>query len=453
MSHSFFSPSKGAMWMECFGALGQPENQSEDEESSEFADNGTASHTLAAMCFDRKNNCDAYIGQKIRVNGTDYEVDEERATYVQSYVDDIRRTAMGGILWSEHRVDLSKYLGHAVCPTCKGHRTIDGETRCPTCDGDGEVPQGGTSDAVVILPKKRKAYVSDLKYGVGEKVYASYPGPDGKRLINHQTGLYALGVLEDILLMGYEIDEVEVSIYQPRLDWIDRFTISVVDLLGAFAARVVLAAERSGFAMTQPPNKLDELGLLTPGAKTCRWCKAVANCQANRRFIQETTRVDFDDETVEPVVPQNTEELAKAYAALPLVRQWLKAVDAAIWQGVQNGQEIIGPDGQPLKFVEGPEGNRAWDPKALLTGTVEGLLAQQLGPKAYEPQKTITAPAAAKLLDKKATRKIWEDIFKPMIKRPKGGMILAWGSDPRPKYGERTSNAGEFDDEDIGVSE
>lgn len=457
MSHSFYSPSKGAMWMGCPGALAMPENQSE-EKSSEFADDGTVSHSLAAWTLDDPlRNCVDYPINHISLNGKRYEIDEERIARVQSYVDDVRRSAMGGILWAEHRVDLSRYLGMAVCPTCKGDREIgdDGGTphTCPTCQGDGEVPQGGTSDAVIILPQTETLIVGDLKDGAGEKVYASYIHKggigDGLRFPNEQTALYGLGVLEDVLLLGYKIKRVILRIYQPRLNHVDEFETTAEALLGEFAERVTIAKDLVSEALTLPVSALDQEGLLKPANKTCRWCRAAARCPARRRHVQETTRHEFGSEEP-PVVPESLEHLAEAFAALPLIEQWVRETKAAIRKNVQAGKEVLGTDGQPLKFVEGKAGDRAWDPEKLLSGEVEGVLAGQLGPKAYEPQQPITAPAAAKLLDKKATKAVWKAIFEPMIKRARGAPQLALGSDPRPTYGG-PAQANEFANEDIGV--
>lgn len=439
------------MWMECAGALALRENQ-EGDTSSSYADDGTASHTLASWCLETGKDCTDYPHESIRVGGVDYAIDEDRQTRVQVYVDDVRRSSMGGILWAEHRVDLSKYLGMAVCETCQGKRVVEGKT-CPTCDGDGEVPQGGTSDAVIILPATETLIVGDLKDGAGETVYASYFAADGvTRLPNHQTGLYGLGVLEDVLLLGHKITRVILRIYQPRLNHIDEFEISAEALLGDFATRAVMAANRAGEAMVESsdPEKLDAAGLLNPGLKTCRWCRAVARCPARQRQVVEETRHDFDDENPAPV-PESTEHLSRAFKALPLIEQWVRATKAALWKAVNEGKAVQGPDGLPLKFVAGKEGNRAWDPSALLSGDIEALLVGQLGPKAYEPQKPITAPAAKKLLDKKATKAIWKEHFEPHVKRGKAGPVLALGSDSRPAYGKAAAD--DFENEDIGVEE
>lgn len=443
------------MWVGCAGALALPANQKDS--SSTYADDGTVSHSLASWTLDDPNRmCEGFPHTSVTLNGATYEVDDARLERIQSYVDDIRRSATGGILWPEHRVDLSRYLGMAVCPRCEGACSITtsaGFKTCPECDGDGEVPQGGTSDAVVILPSIETLIVSDLKDGAGERVYAAYKNDKGKLEVNIQLGLYGLGCLEDALLLGYKLTKVIFRIYQPRLGHMDEFEMSVGDLLGAFVKRILAAAERVGEALVMPPDPkaLDEAGLLGPAnEKTCRWCRAAADCPAMTRFVKAETKADFEDETQTDLrVPRDVEGLAKAFKALPLIMVWVKATNAAIWQGVQAGDQIIGPDGQPLKIVEKGGGTRRWKPEKLLSGEVEAALAGQLGDGAYEPRKPISAPEAAKKLDKKKTKAMWEEQFVPLFDKSKGTPQLALGSDTRPPFGQ-ASNADDFADE-IGV--
>ena len=145
---------------------------------------------------------------------------------------------------------------------------------------------------------------------------------------------------------------------------------------------------------------------------------------------ERETRMDFDDEQSQPSIP-NTEtsvDLGLLYAKVPLIELWCKAVKAELAKRVAEGEAILGPDGKPFKFVEGKSKGRAWtDEKAA-----EAALTAQLGPKAYTEPKIITAPAAAKLLDKKATKAIWTDLFEPLIRRAPGLPTLAFGSDDRP---------------------
>jgi hypothetical protein len=113
-----------------------------------------------------------------------------------------------------------------------------------------------------------------------------------------------------------------------------------------------------------------------------------------------------------------------------LIEDWCRAVRSELGKLVAEGQEVIGPDGRPFKYVEGRSAGRSW----TNAQAAEAALVGQLGPKAYKPQEVITAPVAAKLLDKKATKALWKDMFEPLIKKAPGKPVLALGSDERPPY-------------------
>ena len=417
MSHSkLFPPSASNRWLNCPGSVAFPENQG-DGTSSTFADDGTATHNWAAYTLDGNK---ISVGAIQTINGKEYTLDEERADRIQSYVDDVRRRAAGGYLFVEQKVDLSAYIG-------KG--------------------EGGTADAVIALPRSHLGIIEDLKDGSGEKVYASYlvqPATDTTpevREPNPQLALYALGMLPEFEMFG-EIDNVLLVIYQPKLGHIDEFPIDV-EALKTFGKKASLAVELARAALGAGPDSLTTLGHLYPGTKQCRWCRAKANCPALAQFVADEVRADFDTiEAEEPKVPTDTKQLAKAYNAVPLIEMWCKSVKTEAHNAVLSGKEIIGVDSKPLKFVEGKQGDRTWtDPL-----TAEAALVGQLGPKAYSEPKLLTAPAAGKLLDKKATKQIWKDVFEPMIKRATGKPTLTLGSDPRPPV-SGVASAEDFTDE------
>ena len=420
-THSLFSPSAASRWMACPGSMAFPENR-EQGESNAYADDGTASHELAAMALRKKQSVLHFMGMEIVINGKTYVFDYERCERIQSYLDDVRRRAATGHLLVEQRVDLSNYLG-------KG--------------------QGGTADACIALPAQRLGIVEDLKDGRGEQVYASYivqPATDTTpevREPNPQLALYALGMLPSFELFG-EIDEVLLVIFQPKLDHIDEFKISV-SALKAFGAKAALAVELSTAAMAAGETSLVTAGHLNPGKKQCRWCRAKARCPALLKSVQDETYSDFEDmEATPPAVPiTDRKKLARAYAMISLIEQWVDAVTAEVQKAVTDGEEIIGPDGKPYKYVEGKEGARKWKDEAA----AEAALAGQLSPdQMYTPRKVITAPAAAKLLKKKKTEAMWNDVFEPLIARPRGKPILTIGSDSRPVYsGALTSD--DYEDE------
>ncbi len=145
-THSLFSPSAAHRWMACPGSMAFPENRKPGE-SNDYADDGTASHELAAMALRKKQSALHFMDMEISINGKTYVFDYERCERIQSYLDDVRRRAATGHLLVEQRVDLSGFLGAG---------------------------QGGTADACIALPEHRLGIVEDLKDGSGEQVYASY---------------------------------------------------------------------------------------------------------------------------------------------------------------------------------------------------------------------------------------------------------------------------------------
>lgn len=418
--HSARSPSKSWMWLLCHGAMAMPENQ-KPSSSSKFADEGTAAHTLASECllkgFDAAN-AGLY---HVEVNGTKFTVDEDMSANVQVYLDEVRRQAAGGVLLVEQRVQLGEYLGTEL---------VDGK----------EVPQGGTSDAIVVRPEALEFNVTDLKFGRGEIVWASYLNALGIRRPNPQLALYALGSLPLARMFG-EMKTVVLTISQPRVNHSDEHVMSVAELL-EFGEEVKRAVKENDAAMIVGPQDL--LFYLNPGDKQCRWCQAKANCPKLAAKVMEEVRSDFDEIQIAPInVPAGTEQLSKAYDSLDLISSWMSAVRAEMYRRVNAGDKILGPDALPRKFVVGKEGNRAWEDDTV----AEGMLVAQLGPeKAYAPRKIISAAVAAKILDRKATKNMWTDGFVPIIKRAAGRPVLVLGSDTRPAY-SGAADASDFDDE------
>jgi hypothetical protein len=436
------------MWMHCHGAMAQPENQKPGG-TSDFADDGTASHIIGAWALENDKDAGDYPDLTVKVGQKEWEVDSERVDFVQQYIDEVRRRSMGGILFIEHRVDLGDYLGEGPCWKCLDHST-EPDPACDVCSGTGIAPQGGTSDAVILLVEEETLIAADLKYGMGEKVWAGYfPSPGAKRKINTQCGNYLLGAWKKAKELGHTIKKFVAVISQPRLDHYDEFEITAEEL-ETFADEVRYSIQRGQEAMTlgvEDP-KLDEF--LAPDDKTCRWCNAKVRCKALARFVAASVKLEFDDEGNAKSVeePQSTEHLSQAYIALPLIQQWVKAVNAALWQSVPMGT-VIGPDGQPLKMVQGKGGKRMWDPTKK--DEAVGLMVGAVGAEAYKPQETITAPEFEKVLKKRLGlkgKKFDEHFAKywdQYITRAKGSLSIAWGSDPRPAAGK--ADTSEFDDE------
>lgn len=433
--HSLFAFSASPRWIPCPGSMAYPENTAEGDDAGEYADEGTAAHTLASHCLKQKVEAASFIGQIIKAGKREFTITDEFADHVQTYVDDVRRRAMGGYLMVEQRVSLDGVEGF-------------------------DESNYGTSDAIIAI--KDTGVVEDLKFGQGEKVYAWLPAYEGALFTveaylgdeddsgtsvepNYQLMMYALACLADIRLLIDEPKGVTIVINQPRLGMVSELwvPIAVLERFALFAADALKRAELAmGLGVKAVEAEADKY--LNPGEKQCRWCKALARCPAAAKKAQEETAAGFDIIADNPpVVPVDAKHIAKAMLAVPFVAEWCRAVMAKANELVSAGTEIIGPDKKPYKFVEGDLGSRKWkNAKAA----EEALLATLDRDKVYV-EKMITAPAAAKLLKKKKTMETWTDIFEPLIGRAPGKPMLVLGSDPRPPYSP-AADADEFDVEE-----
>lgn len=448
--HSVFAFSASPRWVPCPGSMAYPENTA-DGDAGVYADEGTAAHTLAAILLKDKIGMVAedWIGKIIKGGKREFEVTEEFAAHVQTYVDDVQRRAIGGFLMVEQRVTLegvegfdeSNYGTSDAIIAINAKNDMDLLSRKLASEGDGKY--------------ERYAYgvVEDLKFGMGEKVYAwerAYEGAPFTMEVylddaantattvvpNYQLMMYALACLADIRLLIDDPSHILIVINQPRLGHISelRVPIAVLERFALFAADALRVATN---AMGFNPNDPKLENWLNPGEKQCRWCRALTRCPAAAKKVQKEVSADFDVIGTEPpVAPVNAPQIARAMLAVPFVSDWCRAVMARANELVAAGANIMGPDNKPYKFVEGKLGDRKWADEKKAEDALTGVL----GDKAYQPQKILTASGASKILDKKKTKATWDDVFVPLIKRAPGKPMLVMGSDPRPAFSPASSS-------------
>lgn len=412
MGHATLSPSAAERWMSCPGSVVLSDGIA--DKSSEFADEGTAAHYLAAQCLEHRNNAKDYLWYEIQLcknefNGEHFErfksdgefvgevlnsfiVDHDMAEFVQAYVD--RTRAIGGELFVEQRLSIS-------------HLTNESDAY-------------GTSDAVIVT-EDGELVIRDLKYGRGVKVDATE---------NKQLMIYALAALAEYELL-YDIQTVRLCIDQPRLGHVSEWTLPV-EQLRAFEEEVQKAAAMVDMAWKfgKAEDKIDIY--LKPSEDACTWCRAKADCPALRRHVLATVSDDFVDES-QPIAEQlegisertmDNELLGKLLKAVPLIEDFCKAIRAKAEGELFAGRAVPG-----WKLVKGRRGARSW---ANNDEAEQVLKSMRLKVKEMYDLKLIS-PTTAEKLAKAGTigPRQWPKL-QDFITQPEGKPSVAPESDKRP---------------------
>lgn len=399
--HALLSPSGTYKWMACAGSLAM--EQGEPDESSEFADEGTAAHELAAMCLTDERDALAYRGRRIAVGHRTFEVDDDMAGYVQVYVDGVRA-----------RVEEFKLRG-AI------NVELHVEQRVPIGHITGEEGAEGTSDVVIIAEwpdHTATCSVIDLKYGRGVQVYAEE---------NPQLQMYALGAVEKFGLL-YDFKDVRVAVSQPRLaDEFSEWECTIGDLR-TFGERV---RARAYHALQVYRNEKPEALIhhLTPG-EHCRkaFCKARATCPKLAQFVADSVGAEFEvlaevgGDTATLAIPvEQPATLAVKMAAVDAIEDWCKAVRARVERVLLDGGEVPG-----FKLVQGRAGARAWSDKDEAERVLKSM---RLKNEQMYDYKVISPTSAEKLLAKESPKR-WAKL-QSLISRGEGKPSVAPASDKR----------------------
>lgn len=396
-AHALFSPSSAYTWINCKAStaaqIGQP------DDSSEFADDGTASHILASWCLDNGTDASAYMGRIIVVNGREFEVDDERAEYVQMYVDGIR-----------DRMLSYRLTGATVQMFVEQRLSIEHIT--------GEKGAKGTSDCVLIAVwpnRPAELCVIDLKYGRGVVVEAEN---------NFQGMLYGAAAYEEHNDF-VSFDTLVIVIHQVRLSAPSEWTLKIDDLLDWINETARPAAETAMLYVEGAATFPAALTDYNPGEKQCKFCKAKAVCPALAAHVEQTIGREFEaipDEGLFNVDLLTNQNLGVIYESIDLIDGWMKAVRGRIEYELLAGNAVPG-----TKLVQGRKGARKW----LSTDEAEALLrSMRLKADQMYNFKVISPTQADKLLSKESPRR-WKKV-EALITQPNGSPSVAPESDKRP---------------------
>ena len=373
--HSVLGASAADRWMNCTPSAQLTAGM--EDETTTFAAEGTAAHAL----------CEWKVRKALKMRAgrrptSDYWTDE-----MEEFTDDYRDFIM----------DL---VGQAK-QHCKDPVTLIEQHLDFSC----YVPDGfGTGDFLLVADKELN--VVDFKYGRGVAVYADH---------NPQMMLYALGAL-NLFDCLYDIEQVTMTIFQPRLSSISSWAITAAELYQwaeeVLKPKAELAAKGEGEFVS---------------GSWCRFCKARNTCRARTESFLELARMEF-----QPPALLSDEEVAEVMEKADELSKWASDVMAyAQAEAIENGKHWNG-----YKLVEGRSVRKFSD-----EAKVEAA-AKEAGYTDIYNKSLITLTAFEKLMGKKT----FADVLGQYVTKPAGKLTLVPVSDKRPEVSVNTVND-EFQEE------
>ena len=358
--HAVLSASGAHRWLNCLPSA-RLELEFVNNESSAAAE-GTAAHALCEHKL--KKALHMRSKRPVSVYNSD-EMEEHSDAYVEFVMEQLelaKQSCTDPLILIEQRLDFSRY-----------------------------VPQGfGTGDCIIIADKK--LHIIDFKYGMGVLVDA---------VDNPQMKLYGLGALE-IYDSLYDIEEVSMTIFQPRRENVSTWTIRV-EALKAWAEKELKPKAKKAY---------DGEGEYLPG-EWCTFCRAAVKCRAR---AEEKLKLAQSEFKLPPLLTDS--EIEEVLSKLSDLTKWANEIIAyATDAAVNHGKEWQG-----FKVVEGRSVRKYKDEDAVAE------VAKANGYKDIFRQSLITLTEMERLMGKSKFEKILGDL----IYKPPGKPTLVPLSDKRP---------------------
>lgn len=386
-AHAVFSPSSAHRWMQCPASI----RMSKDIPymPSKYADEGSAAHALAALCFDTGNWPQDLVGDEFNINETTtFVVDDDMAEHTATFVQFVRILAgTGYTLAHEQRLD----LGHLY------------------------PGQFGTGDAILYDHKTNHLVVADFKYGVGVPVK-----PDN----NPQLLAYASGAAQPYLDKADNL-KITLVIVQPRAPALlpIRHWNTTRDRLSEFEDEFRVAVARA----------LNPTSPLIPGMH-CKFCPAAPTCPALRAHNMCIAKTEFAAYAVsqpepEPATPIDLpdpatltpEHLGQILQNAELLAFWIEEVRAYATRQALAGNPPVG-----WKAVA-KNTHRKWiDDEDQVLNTLKKQFKLKADVAYVAPK--LKSPAQIEKLVGKSRAPLLADL----IVRPQGEPTIAPLEDPRP---------------------
>lgn len=310
--HALLSPSGMPAAIRC---LAKPRRERGlPEQSSSYADEGTAAHFLLEQCLLQEVDAKHFHGLRIQVKGgvTEfhtsgaYPVGPDITGDMQKALDYIRAVADGATIYAEQKLSIAHITGEhwhkvtgAVCFLNDAGEYVDIDTG-EVYGADEVEPATGTTDVWII--KGKVAHSLDLKWGMGVQVFAKD---------NEQQEMYTDAGLQEFDFLG-EVEEIHLHILQPRMKHYDEHVLS----RGELDAKIDLIRRASNQIAFTPIDRLPAV----PGEKQCRFCKISATCAERTTHTMELIEgefVDLDKGFIKVEMPQAEKLLAQSFGVTP----------------------------------------------------------------------------------------------------------------------------------------
>ena len=389
--HAKLSPSGASRWLACTPSA-RLEEQFPDR-GSEAASEGTHAHEVGELLIREKLGLEPNAAEKLKaLSANKYhsdellEICEEYSVFVMEQFAEAQSITPDAVIFTETRIDLSMYI-----------------------------PEGfGTGDVFIV--SDRKLRFIDLKYGKGVPVSA---------VSNAQMMTYAAGALHHFGPM-YDIDEVEMTIYQPRIGNVSAWSCSVEDLQ-AWVDHVLVPGALQAF---------DGLGNYVPGDH-CRFCKARGACKALADYQLEIAKYEF----AEPVV-MTDEQIADVLTRANGFTAWINSVqEHALHEALVNEKQWPG-----WKLVEGRSNRKYSDEAAVIAKLIGAGWSEDV---ILKPRAVLSITA----LEKAITKKLFQQHVSPLVYKPAGKPTLVPESDKREPLDKAMLAASDFADLVTGESD
>lgn len=346
-NHALLSPSSSHRWLSCTPSA-VLETEFENK-SSNAAEEGTAFHALCEHKL--KKALRRRSKRPVSTFNTD-EMEEHSDAYVEFVMEQLERakqTCSDPLVLIEQKVDLSEYVPGSY----------------------------GTADCLIV--SEDNLHIIDAKYGLGVLVEVA----ENPQLMCY--GIAALGVYESL----YDIRDVSLSVFQPRRENVQTWTVSVEDLKvwaeNELKPKAQMAAKGEGEYCA---------------GEWCQFCRAAVKCRAR---AAEKLRIAEEEFKRPPLLTDS--EIEALLPILPDITKWAEDISAyALEAAVNHGKEWSG-----FKVVEGRSNRKFADEAAVAAATKEH------GYTDIYRQSLITLTDMEKLMGKK---QFGEILGKHVIKPP-----------------------------------